>query len=135
MTTSELPRALLAYGASLAVLLVLDLIWLRYAGDAIFRPEVGEMLTDKPNLVAAGLFYVFFAAGLVYFAVLPGLRAGSIVTALVNGAVLGFVAYMTFDLTSLAILKVWSAKLSLIDISWGAFVSAISAAAGFAAAA
>jgi uncharacterized membrane protein len=71
----------------------------------------------------------------VYFAVLPGLRAGSIVTALVNGAVLGFVAYMTFDLTSLAILKVWSAKLSLIDISWGAFVSAISAAAGFAAAA
>lgn len=134
MTAGELPRVLLAYGASLVILLVLDLIWLRYAGDAIFRPAVGEMLTDKPNLAAAGLFYVFFAAGLVYFAVLPGLRAGSIITALVNGAVLGFVAYMTFELTSLAILKVWSVKLAILDTGWGTVVSAISAAAGFAAA-
>jgi uncharacterized membrane protein len=135
MTASELPRSVLAYGASLAVLLVLDLVWLRYASDAFFRPAVGEILTDKPNFVAAGLFYVFFAAGLVYFAVLPGLRTASIATTLINGAFLGFVAYMTFDLTSLAILKLWSVKVSIIDISWGTFASAISAAAGFAAAA
>jgi uncharacterized membrane protein len=131
MTAAELPRVALAYGACLVVLLVLDLIWLRYAGDAIFRPAVGEMLTDKPNFVAAGLFYVLFAAGLVFLAVLPAWRAGSLVTALLNGAVLGFMAYMTFDLTSLAILKLWSVKVAILDISWGTFASAAAAAAGF----
>ena len=134
MSGGELPRALLAYGASLVVLVLLDLVWLRYASDAFFRPEVGEILTDKPNFVAAGLFYVFFAAGLVFFAVLPGMRAASITTALFYGAFLGFLAYMTFDLTSLAILKIWSVKVSILDISWGTFASAVAAAAGFAAA-
>jgi uncharacterized membrane protein len=130
---SELPRALLAYGACLVVLVLLDLAWLRYAGDAVFRPEVGEMLTKNPNLVAAGLFYLFYAAGLVYFAVLPGARAASLATVLLNGAFLGFTAYMTFELTSLAILKLWSVKVAILDISWGIFASAVAAAAGFAA--
>jgi uncharacterized membrane protein len=133
MSGGELPRALLAYGAALVVQVLLDLVWLRYAGNAFFRPAVGEILTDKPNLVAAGLFYVFFAAGLVFFAVLPGMRAASLFTAIVNGAFLGFLAYMTFDLTNLAILKLWSVKVSVIDISWGTFASAAAAAAGFAA--
>jgi uncharacterized membrane protein len=53
-------------------------------------------------------------------------------TALFNGAFIGFLAYMAFDLTNLAILRLWSVKVSVIDISWGTFVSAISAIAGFA---
>jgi uncharacterized membrane protein len=126
-------RTLIAYGATLIVLVVLDLVWLRFAADAIFRPAVGEILTDKPNVVAAALFYFFFAAGLVFFAVLPAAKTGSIATALLNSAVLGFLAYMCFDLTNLAILKVWSVKVALIDISWGTFLSAMAAAAGFAA--
>ena len=134
MSAGDLPRALLAYGTCLVVLVALDLVWLRYASDAIFRPAVGEMLTDKPNFFAAGLFYVFFAAGLVYFAVLPGLRGAGLAAVLLNGAFLGFLAYMTFDLTSLAILKSWSVKVSVIDIAWGSFASALAAgAAGFAA--
>jgi uncharacterized membrane protein len=131
MTAGEMPRAALAYGVVLVVLLLLDLAWLRYASNAVFRPEVGAMLTDKPNLVAAGLFYLFFAAGLVYFAALPGLRAASIAVVLFNGAFLGFLAYMTFDFTSLAILKLWSVKVSIIDIAWGSFASAVAAAAGY----
>ena len=130
---SELPRALLAYGTCLVVLVLLDVVWLRYASDAVFHAQVGEMLADKPNFAAAALFYLFFAAGLVYFAVLPGVRAASLVTALLHGAFLGFLAYMTFDLTNLAILKLWSVKVSIIDIAWGSFASALAAAAGFAA--
>jgi uncharacterized membrane protein len=128
-------RTLIAYGMSLIVLVVLDLVWLRFASDAFFRPAVGEILTDKPNFIAAGLFYIFFAAGLVFFAVLPAMKNGGLFAALLNGALLGFLAYMSFDLTNLAILKLWSVKVALIDISWGTFVSAMAAAAGFAIAA
>lgn len=92
---------------------------------------MGDILTDKPNFVAAALFYVFFSAGLVFFAVMPAIKSGGLATALLNGAFLGFLAYMSFDLTNLAILKLWSVKVSLIDISWGTLVSAIAAGAGF----
>jgi uncharacterized membrane protein len=131
MSAGEFSLALRAYGVAFVVLLLLDLVWLRYANNAIFQPEVGPMLTDKPNFVAAGLFYLFFAAGLVYFAVMPGVRAASIAMAVFNAAFLGFVGYMTFELTSLAILKVWSVKVAIADIAWGSFVSSLAAAAAW----
>jgi uncharacterized membrane protein len=125
-------RYFIAYIAAFVVIVTLDLVWLCYASDAFFRPAVGEILTDKPNVAAAALFYVFFTAGLVYFAMAPAARSGGIATAALNGAFLGFLAYMAFDLTNMAILKLWPLKVALIDMSWGTFVSAVSAAAGFA---
>jgi uncharacterized membrane protein len=130
MNADAITRILIAYGATLVVLLALDMVWLRFAGDIFFRPAVGPVLTDRPNLAAAALFYLFFSAGLVFFAVMPAAKQG-VATALVNGAFLGFLAYMTFDLTALAILKGWSVTVSLIDISWGTFVSGVAASAGF----
>jgi uncharacterized membrane protein len=125
-------RYLIAYIVTFVVMVALDLIWLRFASHAVFRPAVGDILTDKPNLVAAGLFYVFFAAGLIFFAVWPAFSNGRVTTAFLSGALLGFLAYMAFDLTNLAILRLWSVRVSIIDISWGTFVSVVSAAAGFA---
>ena len=124
-------RYVIAYFATAIVMVVLDLAWLRYASDAVFRPNVGEMLTDDPNIIAAVLFYIFFAAGLVFFAVWPALKIGSAGTAILNGAILGFLAYMAFDLTNLAILRVWSVKVSIIDITWGTLVSGVSAYLGY----
>jgi uncharacterized membrane protein len=124
-------RTLAAYGTTLIVLVALDLVWLRYASNAFFRPLVGEILTDKPNFVAAALFYLIFAAGLTYFAVSPALHCGRITIALLNGALLGFLAYMCFDLTNMAILRLWPLKVALIDMSWGTLVSGVSAALGF----
>ena len=126
-------RYLLPYVATGCVIICLDLIWLRLASEALFRPEVGPLLSDNPNLTAAVLFYLLYIAGLVYFAVWPALQANSLALAVLNGAVLGFIAYMTFDLTSLAIMKGWSVKVVIFDIAWGTFVSAVAAAAGYAA--
>jgi uncharacterized membrane protein len=51
----------------------------------------------------------------------------------VAGALFGFFAYATYDLTNLATLRGWPVGLSLLDIAWGSVVSAASAAAGKAA--
>jgi uncharacterized membrane protein len=133
MSPGDAMRALIAYGATFVTLVALDLIWLRFASDVFFRPAVGALLTDQPNIAAAALFYVFFSGGLIFFAVMPATRNAGLITAILHGALLGFLAYMSFDLTNLAILKGWSVKVSLIDMSWGTFVSGVAAAAGFAA--
>jgi uncharacterized membrane protein len=127
-------RYLVPYFATGLTILVMDIIWLRTLGAAIFRPQVGEILKENPNLLAAGLFYLLYVAGLVYFAILPALKDGGLALAVVNGALIGFLAYMTFDLTTLALIKGWTVKVAIVDITWGTFVSAFSAAVGYKAA-
>jgi len=124
-------RVISAYVAAALVMAVLDLAWLSYAAKAFFEPAVGELLSAKTNLPAAVLFYLLYVAGIVFFAVLP---ARGWMAALGTGAALGFFAYMTYDLTNMATLKVWPAWLAAMDIAWGAAVTALAATAGYLAA-
>lgn len=122
-------RIITAYFATLVVFAAIDAVWLTQVGPSLYKPILGDLLTDKPRLGAAVVFYLIFIAGIVYFAVLPGLALGW-QKALINGAVLGFVAYATYDLTNQATLAVWATKITLIDMAWGTFLSATSATGG-----
>ncbi len=121
---------LAAYAVTALVFLALDMIWLGYVARDLYRAEMGSLLADPINMPAATAFYLVYVAGLVFFAVLPGLEASSIMRAAALGAVLGFLAYATYDLTGLAVIRGFSAKLALIDMAWGAVVSALAASAG-----
>lgn len=122
---------LMAYISTAAVFLGLDYLWLSRVAIGFYRSQIGEILSDRPNFTAAGVFYLFYVVGIVYFAVLPGVQKGSLVTAIGSGALLGLVAYGTYDMTNLSTLKVWSLSLSLVDMAWGAFLTAVAAGAGF----
>ena len=50
--------------------------------------------------------------------------------AVLNGALLGAICYATYDLTNQATMKVWPVHVTLIDIAWGAFASALAAGVG-----
>lgn len=116
-------------------MIVGDALWLSYFANAVFRPTLGGILLDDLRWLPAALFYLLFAAGLVWFAVTPALRAGSWSHAGLTGAALGFMAYMTYDLTNLATIKAWTVQLALIDMAWGTLISAIAATASYFAAA
>lgn len=122
---------LIAYLSTALVFFGLDYIWLSRIAIGFYRSQIGEILRDRPNMTAAGLFYLFYVVGIVYFAVLPGVQKGSLSAAVLNGALLGLIAYGTYDMTNLSTLKVWSLPMSLVDMAWGAFLTATAAAAGF----
>jgi len=107
---------------------ILDSIWLSWAGPNLYRPVIGDIMADEFRVAPAAAFYVIYLAGMVYFAIRPGLAVRSIRTALLNGAVLGALCYATFDLTSQAVFKIWSTQISLMDIAWGAFATASASA-------
>jgi uncharacterized membrane protein len=125
---------LVTYGVSLLVFLVADALWLGVIARDFFVSQMGPLLRDEPNLAVAAVFYAVFVAGLIYFAVMPGLREGSLALAVVNGALLGLLAYGTYDITNLAVLKGYSATLAMVDMTWGTFLSGLTAAAGYMAA-
>jgi uncharacterized membrane protein len=118
---------IVAYGAAALAFGALDAMWLRWAGPNLYRPVIGGILADNFRLAPALVFYLIYIAGMVWFAVRPGVVAGSVSTALLNGALLGLLCYATFDLTSQAVMKVWSTRISLMDMAWGTFATALAA--------
>lgn len=103
----------------------IDALWLGVIARTLYRDLLGNMLLDKPNMIAAVSFYVIYIIGVVAFVVSPALERGSWQYALGYGALFGFVAYATYDLTNLATLKKWPVKLVVIDLIWGSVLTAL----------
>lgn len=128
-----MPAPILAYLASAVAFFALDFVWLSLAVPRLYRPLLGPLLRDTPNLPVAAAFYLVYVVGLVVFAVLPAASAGSWLVALGLGALLGLVAYGTYDFTNLSTVRDWPLLVSLVDLAWGISVSAVAALAGYAA--
>ncbi|MGU9852981.1 DUF2177 family protein [Pseudomonas koreensis] len=121
-------NALIAYGATLLAFLLLDGIWLGVLMAPTYRELLGSLMLEKPLLVPAAVFYCLYVLGCVQFVVLPALnwqRAAKM------GALLGLVAYGTYDLTNWATLRGWSVQVSLMDWAWGGFATAVACSVGF----
>ena len=80
---------------------ILDFVWLGFVAKKLYYGEMGKLLLEKPNMIPALLFYVIYVIGIVVFVVSPALAKGSLAYAAGYGALFGFVAYATYDLTSL----------------------------------
>ncbi|NVE93706.1 DUF2177 family protein [Altererythrobacter lutimaris] len=119
---------IIAYISAAVAFGVLDSLWLRWAGPNLYRPVIGEIMAENFRAGAAAAFYFIYLAGMVWFAIKPGLASGSVATAVLNGALLGALCYATFDLTSQAVFKVWATHVTVIDIMWGAFATATASA-------
>lgn len=119
-------------GVYLAVFLtmfVIDMIWLRIIAVQWYADAMGPLLTDSPNLYAAAAFYLLFPVGLLIFAVFPSADS-TLLKAVTLGALFGFFAYATYDLTALAVIKNWPLGLTFLDMAWGTMVSGVSAGVG-----
>ena len=123
-----------AYGATAVVFVLMDMTWLTLTGTTLYRPVLGPFLADKVDGGAAVAFYLIYIFGLVFFAVRPGLAAQDWKAAALSGLLLGLVAYATYDLTNQATLRLWSIKLTLLDLCWGMTASAVASTLGFLAA-
>lgn len=112
-------QTVLLYGITLAVFFAVDMVWLGVVAKTFYRKHLGYLMAPKVGWPAALLFYLLFIAGLVVFAVRPGLAAGGPGKALLLGALLGLVSYATYDLTNQATVKDWPVIVTVVDLVWG----------------
>ena len=117
---------LIAYGVAALVFGALDACWLGYAGSRVYRPALGDLLAPDFRAGPALVFYVLYLGGMIWFAVRPGLAEG-VGAAAMNGALLGGLCYATYDLTNQATLARWPTWLTVTDIVWGSFATALAA--------
>ena len=123
-------RLIVAYFATMIVFFAIDYVWLSRVATTFYRDQIGQLLLDDFKIGYAGAFYLLYGIGVVVFAVRPGLEANSILVALGYGALLGMIAYGTYDWTNMATLKGYTVAVALTDWLWGTFLTGISAAAG-----
>jgi uncharacterized membrane protein len=120
-------RHLAAGLAAVTAMLLLDGLWLGWMARPLYLQGLAHLMAESPKWWAAGLFYAVYGWGLLRLAIAP---ADSVAGAARAGALFGFVAYATYDLTNLATLRDWPVALAFIDIAWGSLASAAAAACG-----
>lgn len=125
-------QGLILYVCSALAMLPLDALWLGTVGRTFYKRELGDLLLDRPAWGAALAFYLLYPIGVVVFAQTPALRDGSWLTALAMGALFGLLAYATYDLSNLATIRGFTTAVALLDMAWGAVLTALVAAIGFA---
>jgi len=123
-----------AYVVTFVAFFGLDAIWLTLAADRLYKPHLSTLLAPQFSVAPAALFYLLYAAGTLIFAVSPALKSGEWTTAAMYGALFGFFAYATYDLTNQATLANWPVVVTVADLCWGTVLTSIAASCGYLAA-
>ncbi|MBU3262151.1 DUF2177 family protein [Roseovarius sp. PS-C2] len=120
-------QIVILYLTTAALFLVFDAVMLKTVMNPLFKEHIGDWLLNDIRLLPAIVFYLFYVGGVLWFVSLPALRAGVPVSALINGAIIGALAYGTFEFTNYAILRDWSLQMVVVDVAWGAVLTGFSA--------
>jgi uncharacterized membrane protein len=123
-------QTLILYVITTVVFLGLDAVMLKLHMQPLFQRFLGDQILTDIRVVPAGLFYLAYTAGLIYLVSYPALKTGSAI--IVPAAIIGAMAYGTYEFTSYAIMKSWSPILVANDLAWGTVLTAFSAWAGVA---
>ncbi|MCJ7448070.1 MAG: DUF2177 family protein [Bacteroidales bacterium] len=107
------------YGVAFVVFITIDLVWLGFVANNLYKKYLGFIMRPNPNWIVAIIFYVLYLAGLVFFVIHPALEKENWRYALFAGMFFGLITYATYDLTNLATLKDWPALITVIDLIWG----------------
>ncbi|APW48561.1 hypothetical protein RA876_18275 [Rhodoferax antarcticus] len=117
------------YGGALITVGLLDGLWLGVIAREFYRSQMVAVAAENFNMVPALLFYFLYPLGVLFVALTPPAQGWA--QALGRSALLGLVAYGVYDLTNMATLKAWPAKLALVDASWGTFITAMAGLAAY----
>jgi len=119
-----------AAAAGTVALLGLDLLFLGVLARPFYDAALGPLRAPAVRWDAALLFYALYLGFVLAAAARPATRTRE---AAARGAALGLLAYGTYELTNLAVLAGWPARLVPVDIAWGVVLTAAVSAAAHAA--
>ena len=123
-------ESIITYLSVTTIFLFIDIIWLSQSFSYIYQPNIGELLRENIIIFPAILFYIIYPLGATILVALPSLEKVLLKTIFINGFILGVIAYGTYNLTNMATLEGWSAKVVIIDMIWGGFLTGVSVLLG-----
>jgi uncharacterized membrane protein len=123
-------QLIILYITTAVVFLGLDVIFLKSVMRPVFEARLTDWLLDDFRLGPAAVFYLAYIGGLLFFVSWPSLDTGSVYGVFAKGALLGLMAYGTYEFTNYATLTRWDPMMVAIDLIWGAVLTGSAAASG-----
>jgi uncharacterized membrane protein len=125
-------QPVILYVITAVLFLAIDAVMLNRVMKPLFEQHLGDWLQMPIRIAPAAIFYLFYVAGLVWLVSLPALKNGTPGAALIGGAVIGAMAYGTYEFTNYATLRLWAPQMVAVDVLWGTVLTGFSAWAGVA---
>lgn len=116
------------YLSTAAIFLLADALMLGLVMKPLFLRHIGALMAEPIRIGPAAVFYLGYLAGLLYLVSWPALKTGAPVV--IPAAVIGAMAYGTYEFTSYAIMKDWHWSMVVMDTTWGAVLTALAAWGG-----
>ncbi len=117
------------YGLAITLFLGIDAVWLSAMTPLVYQPALESIISDSPRLLAAAVFYIAYAIGIVILVIKPAAQAKlSVLQTLIKGSILGMLAYGTYELTNYATISAWPPHIVVIDVLWGGLITGFVAA-------
>ncbi|MEM5475847.1 DUF2177 family protein [Pacificibacter sp. AS14] len=123
-------QLIILYISTVIVFLVMDAVFLKTVMRPIFEARLDDWLLQDFRMGPAAVFYLAYIGGLLFFVSLPNFETGSIIGVFAKGALLGMMAYGTYEFTNYATLTRWDPLMVAVDVTWGAVLTGTSAALG-----
>lgn len=116
----------LSYISGILTLLILDAVMIWFVILPTFKKYIPTYLNTDMNFVAAIAFYLLYILVLLFLVVLPGYENKlSLMQVVGKSALFWFGAYMTYELTSMSVMKGWSWHMVAVDTLWWTLLTAI----------
>lgn len=123
-------QLILLYISTAVVFLGLDAVFLKNIMRPVFETHLSDWLLDDFRIGPAAVFYLAYIAGVLFFVSWPALENGSIFGTFTKAALLGLMAYGTYEFTNYATLDRWHPTMVAVDFIWGGVLTGVSAVAG-----
>ena len=116
----------IAYFASLIPMLAIDAVWLTAMSKRFYAVRLGSLMAESAKLGPAVVFYLIYILGVTTLVIVPAVNdEWSFLKIFLLGALLGLVAYGTYDLTNQATLRDWPVIVTVVDLIWGSLLTAV----------
>lgn len=122
---------LLSYFYVLISLVVLDSIWLLGVAKSFYTKRLDFLFKEKADMLPIVIFYIIYAFGVSLLVVNSNIENLNITKIFLLGFVFGVCAYSAYDLTNHATIANWPISVTILDILWGGFVTALSSSFAF----
>ncbi len=123
-------KHLFAYIGIVIGFMAMDTMWLGYLAIDTYRASMGSLLRDDFLMTPAVLFYITYTLAILILVVAPNAEKGLKRTALM-GAIYGFAAYATYDLTNYAVMANFPLDITIIDLIWGVVITTTATLTGY----
>ncbi len=117
---------LIAYFSALVPMLAIDAVWLVTMSKRFYSVRIGSLMAESPRVVPAAIFYLVYILGVTILVAVPAVNdEWGFLKIFLLGALLGLVAYGTYDLTNQATLKEWPLIVTVVDLIWGSLLTGV----------